>query len=159
MRSCTRLPKLGLAAITVFDGLGDQIQPPRRGPDLEALSYGCPSGSSVHGITQHVRRNDQLLGSPAQREHWLPRLVGMETLASYCLTEPGSGSDAAALRTSAVSGGHEIVLNGTKSFISGAGASGLYLVMARTGGEGPKGVSTILVEKDTPRSFLRRSGT
>jgi len=74
----------------------------------------------------------------------------MDKMASYCLTEPGSGSDAAALRTTAVRDGDHYVLNGSKAFISGAGVSDVYVVMVRTGGEGAKGVSTIVVEKDTP---------
>ena len=90
-------------------------------------------------------------GDAQQRARWLPRLCAMDIVASYCLTEPGSGSDAAALRTTARADGNQhYVLNGTKAFISGAGASDLYAVMCRTGGEGPKGVSCILVEKGTP---------
>ncbi|MEL6744986.1 MAG: acyl-CoA dehydrogenase family protein, partial [Pseudomonadota bacterium] len=77
-------------------------------------------------------------------------LTSMELIASYCLTEPGSGSDAAAMKTSAKLDGDHYVLNGTKQFISGAGVNDLYLVMARTGGDGPKGVSSFVVEKDTP---------
>ena len=75
----------------------------------------------------------------------------MDAIASYCLTEPGSGSDAAALRTTAVGQGDHFVLNGSKAFISGAGASDVYIVMCRTGGLGPSGISAILVEKGTPR--------
>src|ERR671936_2760417 len=74
----------------------------------------------------------------------------MELLASYCLTEPGSGSDAAALRTRAVRNGDHYVLNGQKQFISGAGGGDLYVVMVRTGGEGPGGISTLVIEADTP---------
>jgi alkylation response protein AidB-like acyl-CoA dehydrogenase len=89
-------------------------------------------------------------GNEAQRRQYLPKLVRMEWLASYCLTEPGSGSDAAALKTRAerVSGGYR--LTGSKAFISGAGVSDLYLVMARTGEEGPRGISALLVEKGQP---------
>ena len=89
-------------------------------------------------------------GSDELRARFVPSLVGMEKIASYCLTEPGSGSDAAALRTTAVRDGDHYVLNGAKAFISGAGTSDVYVVMVRTGGEGAKGVSTIVVEKDTP---------
>jgi alkylation response protein AidB-like acyl-CoA dehydrogenase len=74
----------------------------------------------------------------------------METIASYCLTEPGAGSDAAALRTSAKRDGDSYILNGTKQFISGGGASGLYVVMARSGGEGPNGISTFIVDGNSP---------
>jgi butyryl-CoA dehydrogenase len=89
-------------------------------------------------------------GSDEQRRQWLPRLCTMELLASYCLTEPGSGSDAAALRTRAVRDGDDYVLNGQKQFISGAGAGDVYVVMVRTGGEGPSGISTLVVPGDTP---------
>jgi alkylation response protein AidB-like acyl-CoA dehydrogenase len=84
------------------------------------------------------------------RQAWLPRLASMETVASYCLTEPGSGSDAASLRTTARRDGGDYVLNGSKAFISGGGASDVYLVMCRTGADGPRGISTILVETGTP---------
>jgi alkylation response protein AidB-like acyl-CoA dehydrogenase len=90
-------------------------------------------------------------GAPEQRARWLPALCRMEIVASYCLTEPGSGSDAAALRTTARADGNgHYVLTGQKAFISGAGTSDVYAVMCRTGGEGPKGVSCLLVEKGTP---------
>jgi alkylation response protein AidB-like acyl-CoA dehydrogenase len=89
-------------------------------------------------------------GSDEQRRHWLPKLCAMEFLASYCLSEPGAGSDAAALATRAVRDDGNYVLNGQKQFISGAGASDLYLVMARTGGERPSGISAFVVPADTP---------
>jgi alkylation response protein AidB-like acyl-CoA dehydrogenase len=89
-------------------------------------------------------------GNDTQRHKWLPRLCTMELLASYCLTEPGSGSDAAALRTRAVRDGDHYVLNGQKQFISGAGKGDLYVVMVRTGADGPGGISTLVVEGDTP---------
>ena len=88
----------------------------------------------------------------------LPQLTSMEKIASYCLTEPSSGSDAAALKTTAVRDGDEYVLNGTKPFISGAGTNDLYVVMARTGKAGPKGISAFLVEKGTPGLFLWCAG-
>jgi alkylation response protein AidB-like acyl-CoA dehydrogenase len=89
-------------------------------------------------------------GNDAQRRKWLPKLCTMELLASYCLTEPGSGSDAAALRTRAVRDGDHYVLNGQKQFISGAGKGDLYVVMVRTGSDGPGGISTLVIEGDTP---------
>src|SRR6201998_265843 len=89
-------------------------------------------------------------GSDAQRKKWLPGLCRMELFGSYCLTEPGSGSDAAALKTRAMRDGDDYVLDGQKLFISGAGASDLYAVMARTGGDGPNGISTLLVPGDAP---------
>ncbi len=89
-------------------------------------------------------------GTEEQRKAWVPRLASMDAIASYCLTEPGAGSDAGALRTKAVRSGDEWVLDGVKQFISGAGASDVYIVMARTGSDGPKGISAFVVEKDTP---------
>lgn len=88
-------------------------------------------------------------GNEDQRKHWIPKLASMEKFASYCLTEAGSGSDAASLVTSARKDGDYYVLNGSKSFISGAGISDVYLVMARTGGQGPAGISCIVVERGT----------
>src|SRR6478752_1666118 len=87
-------------------------------------------------------------GTEEQRKTWVPRLATMESIASYCLTEPGAGSDAAALRTRAVRDGSDYVLDGVKQFISGAGSSDVYVVMARTGADGPKGISAFVVEKD-----------
>jgi alkylation response protein AidB-like acyl-CoA dehydrogenase len=89
-------------------------------------------------------------GTDAQRHQWLPDLVTMKTFGSYCLTEPGSGSDAASLSTRAVRKGDEYILNGSKAFISGGGHSDVYLVMARTGVEGPRGISCFIVPKDAP---------
>jgi hypothetical protein len=89
-------------------------------------------------------------GSSAQRERLLPGLCSMATIASYCLTEPGAGSDAASLTTRAVRDGSDYVIEGSKSFISGGGVSDLYLVMARTGGSGARGISCLLVEKGSP---------
>jgi alkylation response protein AidB-like acyl-CoA dehydrogenase len=89
-------------------------------------------------------------GTVEQRKAWIPKLASMEAIASYCLTEPGAGSDASALRTKAVRDGSDYVLDGVKQFISGAGTSDVYVVMARTGAEGPRGISAFIVEKDTP---------
>jgi alkylation response protein AidB-like acyl-CoA dehydrogenase len=89
-------------------------------------------------------------GTREQRKNWVPKLASLESLASYCLTEPGAGSDAAALRTKAVRDGDDWVLDGVKQFISGAGVSDVYVVMARTGGDGPRGISAFIVEKGTP---------
>jgi len=91
-------------------------------------------------------------GSDELKTKWISELSQMNTLASYCLTEPGNGSDASGLKTSAVRDGDYYILNGTKSFISGAGVSGIYLIMSRTGDKnsGAKGISCILVEKNTP---------
>jgi alkylation response protein AidB-like acyl-CoA dehydrogenase len=117
---------------------------------FEALATGCPTVSAYISIHNMVAWMIDAFGADTQREAFLPRLCTMEQLASYCLTEPSSGSDAAALRTKAVRDGDDYVLNGQKQFISGAGAAGLYLVMVRTGEDGPKGVSALIVPADTP---------
>lgn len=117
---------------------------------FEALSKACPAFSSFISIHNMAAWMIDLFGDDQQRQRFLPKLTSMELLASYCLTEPGSGSDAAALKTRAVRDGDDYVLNGAKQFISGAGDNELYVVMARTGEDGPKGISTFVVEKDTP---------
>jgi alkylation response protein AidB-like acyl-CoA dehydrogenase len=118
---------------------------------FEGLARGCVSTAAYMTIHNMVAWMINGFGNDEQRAHWLPRLCSMETVASYCLTEPGSGSDAAALRTSArLEGNATYVLNGQKAFISGAGTSDLYAVMCRTGDAGPAGISCLLVEKDTP---------
>ncbi|MFG3430485.1 acyl-CoA dehydrogenase family protein [Streptomyces californicus] len=117
---------------------------------FEALATGCPSIAGYLSIHNMVGWMVDRYGTEAQRERYLPRLCAMELLGSYCLTEPGAGSDAAALRTRAVRDGDAYVLTGTKQFISGAGASHLYIVLARTGGDGPRGISAFLVERDDP---------
>ena len=89
-------------------------------------------------------------GNQRQREKFLPKLTSMEWIASYCLTEPGSGSDAAALKTRAVRHGDDYIVNGAKQFISGAGVNEIYVVMVRTGEDGPRGISTLVIAKDTP---------
>lgn len=117
---------------------------------FEALSQGCPTIASYISIHNMVAGMVDNFGSDEQKAHWLPKLSRMEWLASYCLTEANAGSDAAALRTKAVRDGDSYVLNGAKQFISGAGSSDLYLVMARTGEDGPGGISAFLVPADTP---------
>jgi len=117
---------------------------------FEALASGCPSIAAYISIHNMSSWMIDAYGSDEQRRQWLPKLCTMELLASYCLTEPGSGSDAAALRTRAVRDGDVYVLNGQKQFISGAGAGDIYVVMVRTGGEGPSGISTLVVPGDTP---------
>ena len=117
---------------------------------FEALATGCPTVSAFISIHNMASWMIDHFGSDAQRQKWLPRLCTMELIASYALTEPGAGSDAAALSTRAVRDGDHYVLNGQKQFISGAGASGIYVVMARTGENGARGVSTLVVEGDTP---------
>ncbi|HVV42468.1 MAG TPA: isobutyryl-CoA dehydrogenase [Nitrobacter sp.] len=117
---------------------------------FEALAQGCPTVSSFISIHNMASWMIDAYGSDEQRRNWLPRLCTMELLASYCLTEPGAGSDAAALRTRAVRDGDHYVLNGQKQFISGAGATDILVAMVRTGDNGPGGVSTLVVERDTP---------
>ncbi|WP_159347465.1 acyl-CoA dehydrogenase family protein [Roseomonas harenae] len=117
---------------------------------FEALATGCPTTSAFLSIHNMVAWMIDRWGTDAQRAEHLPSLVTMERIASYCLTEPGSGSDAAALRTRAARDNEGYVLNGSKQFISGAGTSDLYLTMVRTGGEGPDGISALLIPKDTP---------
>ncbi len=117
---------------------------------FEALATGCPTVAAYMSIHNMSAWMIDAYGSQEQRTRWLPRLCTMELLASYCLTEPGSGSDAAALATRAVRDGDHYVLNGQKQFISGAGAGDLYVVMVRTGGPGPSGISTLVVPGGTP---------
>lgn len=117
---------------------------------FEALATGCPTVSSFISIHNMASWMIDAYGSDAQRQKWLPRLCTMELIASYALTEPGAGSDAAALSTRAVRDGDHYVLNGQKQFISGAGTSDIYVAMVRTGGEGARGVSTLVIDRDTP---------
>lgn len=117
---------------------------------FEELSAGCVSSAAYLSIHNMVAWMIDTFGNDDQRARFLPSLLTMEKLASYCLTEPGSGSDAAALRTRAVRDGKHYVVNGSKAFISGAGVSEVYAVMVRTGSEGPGGISTLLIDKDTP---------
>ncbi len=117
---------------------------------FEALSYGDVPVAAYLTIHNMASWMIDRFGSDDLRQRYLPRLTSMEQIASYCLTEPGSGSDAAAMRTTARLDGDHYVLNGGKAFISGGGVSDVYVVMARTGGEGAKGVSAFVVEKGTP---------
>ncbi|WP_312524908.1 acyl-CoA dehydrogenase family protein [Paracoccus sp. (in: a-proteobacteria)] len=117
---------------------------------FEALAMACPAVAAFLSIHNMSAAMIDKFASPEIKARFLPALCRMEKIASYCLTEPGSGSDAAALRTSAKRQGQSWVLNGTKAFISGGGYSDLYLAMVRTGGDGPKGISALLIEADTP---------
>ncbi|TDH39297.1 acyl-CoA dehydrogenase [Pseudohoeflea suaedae] len=116
---------------------------------FEALSMACPSVAAFLSIHNMCTWMVAKWGSDAVKAEWLDKLVSMETIASYCLTEPGSGSDAAALKTKAVRDGDDFVLNGSKAFISGGGYSDLYVVMSRTGDEGAGGISAVLVPDGT----------
>ncbi|WP_346295119.1 isobutyryl-CoA dehydrogenase [Rhodopseudomonas sp. P1] len=142
---------LGIGGIYIRDDVGGSAMTRFDAALIfEALATGCPSVSAFISIHNMASWMIDSYGSDAQRQRWLPTLCSMEQVASYCLTEPGSGSDAAALRTRAVRDGEHYILDGQKQFISGAGANDLYVVMVRTGGDGPGGISTLVVEKDTP---------
>ncbi|KAJ3067918.1 Isobutyryl-CoA dehydrogenase, mitochondrial [Podochytrium sp. JEL0797] len=117
---------------------------------FEAMSGGCVPTTAFISIHNMVAWMIDSFGSNELREKYMPQLASMDLLASYCLTEPASGSDAASLQTTAKREGDHLVINGSKAFISGAGASDLYLVMVRTGGPGAKGITSVLVEKGTP---------
>ncbi|MEW2507764.1 acyl-CoA dehydrogenase family protein [Amycolatopsis sp. NPDC047767] len=116
---------------------------------FEALAEGCPSIAAYVSIHNMVTAMIDRFGDEDQRQAYLPRMATMEALGSYCLTEPGAGSDAAALTTRARREGDEYVLDGVKQFISGAGTSEVYVVFARTGGPGAHGISAFVVERDT----------
>ena len=117
---------------------------------MEAMAYGCPATSAFISIHNMAAWMIDRFGSAELKARFLPDLVSMDKIASYCLTEPGSGSDAAALKTTARRDGDDFVLNGTKQFISGAGYNDVYVVMVRTGEEKSRGISALVVEKDTP---------
>jgi alkylation response protein AidB-like acyl-CoA dehydrogenase len=117
---------------------------------MEAMAYGCPSTSAFISIHNMAAWMIDRFGADAVKAKYLPALVTMDTIASYCLTEPGSGSDASALETKAVLNGDHYVVTGSKQFISGAGANDVYVTMVRTGEDGPKGISCLVIEKDMP---------
>ncbi|MDB5420547.1 MAG: acyl-CoA dehydrogenase [Brevundimonas sp.] len=117
---------------------------------FEELSRGDVATAAFISIHNMATWMVDKFGSDDLRARYVPSLVSMEKIASYCLTEPGSGSDAASMRTSARLDGDHYVLNGSKAFISGAGTSDVYVVMARTGDAGPKGISTFVIDKDAP---------
>lgn len=141
---------LGFGGIVVGEAHGGSALTRLDGAIIfEELSRACPSTAAYISIHNMVAAMIDRFGDDSQRAERLPRLCTMEHFASYCLTEPNAGSDAAALRTRAVRDGEDYVLDGAKAFISGGGAADVYLVMARTGGEGAGGVSAILVENGT----------
>ncbi|MEQ1641224.1 MAG: acyl-CoA dehydrogenase family protein, partial [Novosphingobium sp.] len=117
---------------------------------MEAMAYGCPATSAYISIHNMAAWMIDTFASDEVKARFLPDLVSMEKIASYCLTEPGSGSDAAALKTTARLDGDHYVLNGTKQFISGAGYNDIYVCMVRTSDDRAKGISCLVVEKDTP---------
>jgi len=141
---------LGMGGIYIADDVGGSALTRLDAALIfEALATGCPTVSAFISIHNMASWMIDAYGSDQQRQRWLPKLCTMDLLASYCLTEPGAGSDAAALRTRALRDGDHYVLNGQKQFISGAGSTGLLVAMVRTGGEGPVGISTLVVEADT----------
>jgi len=117
---------------------------------MEAMAYGCPTTSAFISIHNMASWMIDRFGGDDIKARYLPGLVTMDKIASYCLTEPGSGSDAAALRTSARREGDHYVVNGTKQFISGGGVSDIYVTMVRTGDASPKGISCLVIDKGTP---------
>ena len=117
---------------------------------MEAMAYGCSATSAFISIHNMAAWMIDQFGGAALKERYLPDLVTMETIASYALTEPGSGSDAAGLKTQAVLDGDHYVLNGTKQFISGSGVNDVYVVMVRTGEHKTRGITALVVDKDTP---------
>ncbi len=142
-----KVAELGLAGIYVSeDHGGSGLGRLESTLIFEALAMACPSVGSFLSIHNMCGGMIDTFGSDALKEAWLPGLCRMDKVFSYCLTEPGSGSDASALRTRAERTNEGFVLNGTKAFISGGGYSDVYLCMVRTGEEGPKGISAVLVE-------------
>lgn len=117
---------------------------------IEALATGCPAVAAYMSIHNMVAGMIDRYGDEAQRARYLPQLCSMAHFASYCLTEPAAGSDAGALRTRAVRDGDHYVVNGVKQFISGAGTADIYAVMVRTGEDGARGISTLILEKGMP---------
>lgn len=115
---------------------------------MEAMAYGCPSTSAFISIHNMGAWMIDRFGSQTVKDTYLPDLVPMTRMASYCLTEAGAGSDAAALKTKAVRDGDHYVVTGSKQFISGGGENDIYVVMVRTGEDGPKGISCLVIEKD-----------
>lgn len=117
---------------------------------MEAMAYGCPATSAFISIHNMAAWMIDTFGSADLKSRYLPQLVTMDKMAGYCLTEPGSGSDAAALKTSAKLDGDHYIVNGTKQFISGGGVNDVYVTMVRTGDNGAKGISCLVIEKDMP---------
>jgi alkylation response protein AidB-like acyl-CoA dehydrogenase len=143
--------RLGFAGIYVKSDVGgSEMRRLDAAIIFEELSAGCTSTAAFISIHNMASWMIDRFANDTQRRKFLPKLTTMEHIASYCLTEPGSGSDAASLKTRAVRDGEEYVLNGSKAFISGAGISDIYVCMVRTGEDGPKGISCIVVEKGTP---------
>ena len=145
------LARLGFAGVYVGEEYGGSgLSRLEAALVFEALSAGCTSTAAYLTIHNMASWMIDSFGNKIQRAKFLPSLMRMDMMASYALTEPGSGSDAAAMRSRATRDGDNYVLNGSKAFISGAGHSDLYVAMVRTGDAGAGGVSCFLIEKDTP---------
>ena len=143
----SKVAQLGLGGIYVSDEMGGSgLSRLDATLVFEALAMACPSVSAFLSIHNMCGGMIDRYGDPETRARWLPRLCQMDLIFSYCLTEPGSGSDAAALRSQATRTNEGYQLNGTKAFISGGGYSDAYIVMARTGAEGPKDISAFILE-------------
>ena len=146
--------ELGMAAIYCRDDVGGSGLRRLDGVRIfEQLAIADPATAAFLSIHNMCAWMIDAFGTDEQRKGWIPRLAPMDAIASYCLTEPGAGSDASALSTRAVKQGGDYVLDGVKQFISGAGASDVYVVLARTGGPeqpGPRGISAFIIEKGTP---------
>jgi alkylation response protein AidB-like acyl-CoA dehydrogenase len=142
---------LGFAGIYVREDVGgSQLGRLDAALIFEELAAACPSTAAYISIHNMASWMIDCFGDDGQRRRWLPALTAMDSFASYCLTEPDAGSDAASLRTRAERDGDHYILNGAKAFISGGGVSDVYVAMVRTGGPGPKGISCLVVEKGTP---------
>ena len=143
--------ELGMAAIYCGEDVGGsglrRLDAVRIFEQLAAADPTTAAFLSIHNMCAWMVDR---YGTHEQRKAWVPRLASMEAIASYCLTEPSAGSDAAALRTRAVRDGADYVLDGVKQFISGAGSSDVYLILARTGADGPRGISAFVVENGSP---------
>ena len=145
-----RAAALGFGGIIIYDDVGgSRLKRLDAAIIFEELAAGCTSTAAYVSIHNMAAWMIDRFGSAAQRQAFLPDLNSMAKFVSYCLTEPGAGSDAGSLRTRAERDGDDYVLNGSKAFISGGGRSDLYVVMCRTGGEGPKGISALVVPKET----------
>src|SRR5689334_15451442 len=143
--------ELGMAAIYCRDDVGgSELRRLDAVRIFEELAKADPTIAAFLSIHNMCAWMIDTFGTDAQRKSLVPRLASMEAIASYCLTEPGAGSDAGALRTKAVRDGGDFVIDGVKQFISGAGTSDVYVVMARTGADGPRGISAFVVENGTP---------
>jgi alkylation response protein AidB-like acyl-CoA dehydrogenase len=143
--------ELGLAGLFVREDIGGSQLSRLEGALIFAeLAAGCPSTSAFLSIHNMVATLVDKYATSEIRQYWGPQLTSMQAIGSYCLTEPNSGSDAAALKTTAVDCGDYFLVNGSKAFISGAGISDVYVTMVRTGGHDYKGISTLLIPQNLP---------